>query len=172
MLGDGTGSGGNTWHEGGFHFTIFPALRSIAVAQPLIIQHISNSSRVLRQKKRSENIIEMSHNLFNQFSVDGVFNCFPFFAIINSAEINNHEHASLYFYPMMFLGKKIPRDKFNLSFLQIEIKGQIKQDSILSITSLMVESFLYFLPLPPSPSQLLVLFSVFFGCCFLKGMEG
>lgn len=110
VLGDGTGSGGNggknTWHEGGVHFTIFPALRSTSVAQPLIIQHVSNSSSVLRQKKWSENIIEMSHNLFNQLSVDGVLNCFPFLAIINRAEINNHERASLYFYPMMFLGKK------------------------------------------------------------------
>ena len=108
VLGDGTGGNGgkSTWHEGGFHFTVFPALRSAAMAQPLIIQHVSNSLSVLRQKKRSENIIEMSHNLFKQFSVDGVLNCFPFLAIINSAEINNHGHASLYFYPMMFSGKK------------------------------------------------------------------
>ena len=76
------------------------------MAQPLIIQHVSNSLSVLRQKKRSENIIEMSHNLFNQLPVDGVLNCFPFLAIINCAEINNHERASLNFYPMMFLGKK------------------------------------------------------------------
>ena len=52
MLGDGTGGNGgkSTWHEGGFHFTVFPALRSAAMAQPLIIQHVSNSLSVLRQK--------------------------------------------------------------------------------------------------------------------------
>lgn len=43
----------------------------------------------MEAEKWFENIIGMPHNSLDQFSVDGRLNCFPFSAIINSAEIND-----------------------------------------------------------------------------------